>query len=94
MNIKRNDLMPEDYTHRTPFMLSSLNDILLIHGFKKVKVSFFKQLPILWGRLNWILNPLSFVTGFIAPRLLSSHFKWVRFSKKIMLLSTSRKPIK
>lgn len=84
----------EDYTHRTPFMKSSLNDILLIHGFSDVNVSFFKQLPILWGAFYWILNPLSFVTRFISPRYLSKHFKWVRFSKEIMLLSTSTKPVK
>jgi SAM-dependent methyltransferase len=84
----------EDYTHRTPFMMPALNDILLMHGFDEVKVSFFKQLPILWGALSWIFNPLSFVTRFMAPRLLSKHFKWVRFSKEIMLLSSSKKPNK
>ena len=84
----------EDYTHRTPFMMSALNDILLIHGFNEVEVSFFKQLPILWGNLYWILNPLSFITRLVTPRLLGKYFKWVRFSKEIMLLSTSRKPTK
>jgi SAM-dependent methyltransferase len=84
----------EDYTHRTPFMMPALNDILLIHGFTEVKVTFFKQLPILWGRLNWVFSPLSLITRLISPRLLGRYFKWVRFSKEIMLLSTSRKPIK
>jgi SAM-dependent methyltransferase len=83
----------EDYTHRTPFMFSTLNDILLIHGFNEVKVTFFKQLPILWRSWYWVLNPLSFITRFITPRQLGRYFKWVRFSKEIMLLSTSRKPI-
>ena len=82
----------EDYTHRTPFMKSSLNDILVMHGFEEVKVSFFKQLPILWGSLFWILNPISSVTRLITPRILSKYFKWVRFSKEIMLLSSSKKP--
>ena len=84
----------EDYTHRTPFMMSSLNDILLMHGFNKVNVTFFKQLPVLWGRLYWVLNPLSFITRSIAPSFLSKYFKWVRFSKEIMLLSTAIKPTK
>lgn len=84
----------EDYTHRTPFMVSSLNDILLIHGFDDVDVSFFKQLPILWGSFYWILNPLSAITRVIMPRFLGKYLKWVRFSKEIMLLSTSRKPNK
>ncbi|MDB3916014.1 class I SAM-dependent methyltransferase [Gammaproteobacteria bacterium] len=83
----------EDYTHRTPFMKTSLNDILLIHGFKDVEVSFFKQLPILWGNFYWIFNPLSFITRLVTPIYFSKYFKWVRFSKEIMLLSASRKPI-
>lgn len=81
----------EDYTHRTPFMISSLNDILLMHGFNQVNVSFFKQLPILWGRLYWVLNPMSFLTRLFVPSFLSKHFKWVRFSKEIMLLSSATK---
>tara|TARA_B100001758_G_C18305522_1_gene554831 strand:- start:77 stop:784 length:708 start_codon:yes stop_codon:yes gene_type:complete len=82
----------EDYTHRTPFMMTSLNDILQIHGFCEIDVSYFKQLPILWGNLYWIFNPLSILTRFITPRFLSNHLKWVRFSKEIMLLSTAKKP--
>ena len=39
----------EDYTHRTPFMQSSLRDIQLIHGFDNVNVERFRQLPILWS---------------------------------------------
>ncbi|MDB2676319.1 class I SAM-dependent methyltransferase [Amylibacter sp.] len=82
----------EDYTHRTPFMISSLNDILLIHGFVMVNVQFFKQLPILWGNLYWLLNPLSVLTRYLIPRVFSKRSKWVRFSKEIMLLSTAVKP--
>lgn len=84
----------EDYTHRTPFMMSSLKDILLIHGFDMVDVQFFKQLPILWGRLYWIFNPLSILTRYFVPSIFNRHFKWVRFSKEIMLLSTASKPKK
>jgi SAM-dependent methyltransferase len=84
----------EDYTHRTPFMMPSLNDILLIHGFDMVNVEFFKQLPILWGGFYWLLNPLSVLTRYLIPRVFSKNFKWVRFSKEIMLLSTAVKPIK
>jgi len=35
----------EDYSHRTPFMLVSLRDIQIIHGFEDVQVGFFRQLP-------------------------------------------------
>tara|TARA_B100000780_G_scaffold277416_1_gene248081 strand:+ start:1234 stop:1941 length:708 start_codon:yes stop_codon:yes gene_type:complete len=82
----------EDYTHRTPFMITSLNDILRIHGFKNINVIFFKQLPILWTKLSLVMSPLSYLTRIISPRFLSKHSKWVRFSKEIMLLSSANKP--
>lgn len=82
----------EDYTHRTPFMQSSLRDIQLIHGFEAVSVERFRQLPVLWGSGNLLL-PLAELTRIFAPSFLRSHSKWVRFSKEIMLLSCARKPL-
>jgi ubiquinone/menaquinone biosynthesis C-methylase UbiE len=82
----------EDYTHRTPFMITSLNDILKIHGFKNVDVIFFKQLPILWTKLAFIIRPISYITRIFTPRYLSKYSKWIRFSKEIMLLSSANKP--
>jgi SAM-dependent methyltransferase len=81
----------EDFTHRTPFMQSSLRDIHLIHDFEEVKVERFRQLPVLWGTGPWLL-PLAEMTRLIAPALLKSRSKWVRFSKEIMLLSSAQKP--
>jgi len=81
----------EDYTHRTPFMLSSLRDIQLIHGFDDVCVERFRQLPILWGAGAWLL-PAAELTRIFAPGFLRPHSKWVRFSKEIMLLSSAIKP--
>lgn len=82
----------EDYTHRTPFMLSSLRDILLIHGFKNVAVGRFRQLPVLWGKGRWLL-PLAEATRILVPDFLKCHSKWVRFSKDIMLISSATKPL-
>ncbi len=82
----------EDYTHRTPFMKSSLRDILDMHGFCNISVSFFKQLPLLWGKWKLIFNPISFLTQLLAPRFLSNKFKWVRFSREVMLLGIATKP--
>jgi SAM-dependent methyltransferase len=81
----------EDYTHRTPFMLTSLRDILLIHGFESVTVERFRQLPILWGKGKFLLL-FAELTRLIIPRILKPHSKWVRFSKEIMLLSYAVKP--
>lgn len=82
----------EDYTHRTPFMQSSLRDIFLIHGFENVIVERFRQLPILWG-VGKPLLPLAELTRLLIPSYLKPYSKWVRFSKEIMLLSCATKPL-
>jgi ubiquinone/menaquinone biosynthesis C-methylase UbiE len=82
----------EDYTHRTPFTLSSLRDIQLIHGFEDVRVERFRQLPFLW-RHPW-MKPLSQIVALTTPRSASKHSKLVRFSKEVMLLATGIKPLK
>lgn len=80
-----------DYTHRTPFMQSSLRDIQLIHGFENVQVERFRQLPVLWGAGRWLL-PAAELTRLLSPGFLKPRSTWVRFSKEIMLLSTATKP--
>jgi SAM-dependent methyltransferase len=83
----------EDYTHRTPFMQSSLRDIQLIHGFDNVNVERFRQLPILWSAWGGALVLLAEVTRIFTPSFLRTKSKWVRFSKEIMLLSSAIKPL-
>lgn len=82
----------EDYSHRTPFMLESLRDIQIIHGFEEVQVEFFRQLPSTWQGMAAVAIPLAEITRLLSPTLLKKHSKWVRFSKEIMLLASSRKP--
>ena len=81
----------EDYTHRTPFMQSSLRDIQFFHGFENVRVERFRQLPLLWA-WGWLL-PAAELTRLLTPSFLRSYSKWVRFSKEIMLLSSATKPL-
>lgn len=85
----------EDYSHRTPFMLESLRDIQLIHGFENVEVEFFRQLPSVWRRSSISIVPyiVSELTRLLTPSFMKKYSKWVRFSKEVMLLSSSRKPI-
>ena len=71
----------EDYTHRTPFMLSSLRDIQLINGFEDVNVEFFIQLPIIWKN-KW-LKPISALTNKLVPDLFKEKFKWVKWQKRL-----------
>lgn len=81
----------EDYTHRTPFMSSSLQAIHEIHGFENINVTRFRQLPILWDSGAWML-PLAELTRVLTPSFLRAYSKWVRFSKEIMLLASASKP--
>jgi SAM-dependent methyltransferase len=83
----------EDYTHRTPFMRSSLRDIYRIHGFENVEVERFRQLPILWSGIGQWLLPAAEITRTCLPKFLKQRSKWVRFSKEVMLLATARKHI-
>ena len=80
----------DDYTHRTPFTLTSLRNIFIINGFDDVKVEKFRQLPLLWSMP--FLLPVSMLIGLISPWTFCSHSKLVKFSKHIMLLSSALKP--
>lgn len=83
----------EDYTHRTPFSEISLRDFHLINGFKDVEIYKFKQLPILWKQKNLqnsILKFFSEITRIIVPDYFKK-YKWVKFSKEIILLSIAKK---
>ena len=82
----------EDFTHRTPFTVTSLHDILVMNGFDRVTVERFRQLPVLWTGIGRVLMPIAEMTRLLAPRALKPVSKWVRFSKEIMLLSSARKP--
>lgn len=82
----------EDFTHRTPFMQSSLRDIQLMQGFENICVERFRQLPILWGA-GGVLLPTAELTRIFVPSFLRHYSKWIRFSKEIMLLSSATKPL-
>ena len=84
----------EDYTHRTPFTINSLKHIHSINGFRKIKVERFRQLPIIWnedGSYKFFFLLLAEVTRFVSPAFLKKNFKWIKFSKEIMLLSSAEK---
>lgn len=81
----------EDFTHRTPFTKASLADIQSIYGFVNVECEYFRQLVPTWYKIRHFASFAADVTRVLAPSSLKI-FKWVRFSKEIMLLSTSHKP--
>lgn len=57
-----------------------------------IDVSFFKQLPILWGSWRFLFAPISYLTQVFVPRAFSAKFKWVRFSREVMLMGIAIKP--
>ena len=79
----------EDFTHRTPFTSQSLRDIHNIFEFKNVHVEKFIQLPSVWN--NNLMRYISKITKLLAPNILKKNYKWVKFSKEIMLLSYAQK---
>lgn len=78
----------EDYTHRTPFTVTSLKDIYAIFNFTDIFVCKFRQLPLLWKYP--FLNIFAKIIAVVCPR---SKIKAIRFSKEIMLLGCAKKPI-
>ncbi len=80
----------EDHTHRTPFTAESLDYIQKISGFINIETFNFRQLPIIWSFKFLII--FAELTRIFLPDLLGKKFKWVRFSKEVMLLSKAEKP--
>ena len=80
----------QDHTHRTPFTLESIRDIQLMQGLQIYEVSYFRQLPILW-KFPW-LTVFAELTRFLPLPQSFKKFKWVRFSKEIMLIAVAKKP--
>ena len=78
----------DDYTHRTPFISISLRDIQLIHGFVRVEVVKFRQLPILW-RYPALNSICSLIAPFV-PLRTKGKMRWVR---EVMLIGVGTKPM-
>lgn len=83
----------DDHTHRVPFTKSSLSDIHKMHNFKQIQVESFIQLPILFNKNIFypFFKMCSVITRIMFPDFLRMKYKWIRFSKEIMLLSIARK---
>jgi|SRR3989338_5113609 len=79
----------DDYTHRTPFTIISLNDIYKIYGFEKIRVFKFRQLPIVWKYpdLNYIC---AIISPFTPVRTKNKFFRW---SRELMLCASGVKQI-
>lgn len=78
-----------DYTHRQPYTVTAVKDILDIFKFKDTSSELFYQLPILW-RLP-ILKIASCVLKLFVPVTTKSNIKFVRWSLELMILGTGVK---
>ena len=76
-----------DFTHRSPFTLSSLKDILQINNFKILTCEKFIQLPYVWG------HPARKIVCWIAKFFYTQNTKnkLIKFSKEKMLLAIGQK---
>ena len=79
----------DEFTHRTPFTLQSLNQIHNLCQFKNVVTERFVQLPFVW-KMPFLRFITTLCRNFL-PDKLSKHSKFVKFSKEIMLLTKAIK---
>ncbi|MDA9171062.1 class I SAM-dependent methyltransferase [Alphaproteobacteria bacterium] len=77
----------DDHTHKTPFTIFSLSYAYEIHGFKNIKCSLFRQLPLVWKfpLLNYFCNIIAFFT----PHRSKNTF--LRWSKELMIVGIGEK---
>lgn len=78
----------DDYTHRTPFTIISLRDIMYIFGFDSVEVIKLRQLPFTWNK-SVINRVLDLISPFVPVRA-KSKIRWVR---ELLLIGSARKPL-
>jgi len=79
----------DDYTHRQPYTVTAVKDILNIFGFKEVSSEFFYQFSILWKYP--LLKILSRILRPFVPVTTKSRIRFVRWSVELMILGTGIK---
>jgi|TARA_Y100000310_G_C20534006_1_gene739921 SAM-dependent methyltransferase len=77
-----------DHTHRSPFTLHSLEEMLICTGFDEVEGEYFYQLPEMWPRM-WLMPVVHAIARIIPNQLRTKFFEFASYS---MLLATGRKP--
>lgn len=79
----------DDYTHRQPYTVTAIGDILKIFGFQRVSSEVFYQLPILWR--HPALKVVSQILRLCMPVTMKAQIKFVRWSVELMILGTGVK---
>ncbi len=79
----------DDYTHRQPYTMIAVRDILKIFGFQEVSSEIFYQLPILWKYPA--LKIASQILRLCVPVTMKPRIKFIRWSIELMILGTAIK---
>lgn len=79
----------DDYTHRQPYTVTAVRDILKIFGFQAVSSETFYQLPILWRYSA--LKIVSYILQLFPLVTMKSRIKFIRWSVELMVLGTGIK---
>lgn len=82
--ISQQKIFFDDYTHRQPYTVTAVRDILHIFGFKEIISEHFYQLPILWRHPS--LKILSYFLRLFVPVTIKSKIKFIRWSIERMVL--------
>ena len=79
----------DDHTHRQPYTVVSLRELLKMKGFQEVRTELFYQLPVLWRFPA--LKVFSKILQTIVPVTTQSKIKFIRWSVEMMVLGTGIK---
>jgi SAM-dependent methyltransferase len=79
----------DDYTHRQPFTVAGVKDMLDIFGFRETKAELFYQLPVLWRYP--LLKIVSRVLQIFVPANSNRKNKFLRWSVELMVLGSGVK---
>ena len=77
----------DDFTHRTPFTVVSLEDAYKMYGFSNLDIFKFRQLPILW-RFPFLTLFSVAIAPFVPVRTKN---KFLRWSRELMLIGYGTK---
>jgi len=87
--ISQRKIFFDDHTHRQPYTVTAIRDILRIFKFKEIISERFYQLPVLWRYP--LLKVLSYFLRLFVPVTIKSSVKFIRWSVELMILGTGIK---
>ena len=83
----------DDYTHKQPFNIISIGIIHESANFRDINSEYFIQLPKLWKKnlFSKFMLLVSIMVRYLAPNNFKKKFKFIKFSKEVMLICTGKK---